>query len=451
MSFWKIAWRNMRQRALASSLTGLSMALGVMLMILVIVFHDVAVDQFSNDAQGYHLIVGGSKGGELQLVMTTVFHLGRPLYPIPYSYYKKFTEGEFASYTDVAVPYCLGDSYVAGDQQFRVVATTPELFDKIAYGADDNGDDLKYVFQAGRNFRTDHFFEAVLGSVAARKTGLKVGDKFQPTHGMSAEGDKHTEFEVVGILAPTGTSNDRAMFVNVEGFYLLEGHALSSEEGEEAHVSVDKLRKSDAASIDPDDPNYGMQPLPESQREVTSILVRCKDTYGTEAMVLDSQINKGKDRTAQAIAPGSVVTRMLETIVGPVRIFLMVLTVLIIIVAGIGILVSIYNSMNERSHDIAVMRALGASRAAVMGIVLVESILLSLLGGVLGVVLGHGLMAIGSPYIEAATGITLRFWDFKWQEAWLIPGLVAFASLVGFLPALTAYRTDVGRILGGGR
>jgi putative ABC transport system permease protein len=450
MSFWKIAWRNMRQRALASSLTGLSMALGVMLMILVIVFHDVTVDQFSNDAQGYHLIVGGSKGGEFQLVMTTVFHLGRPLYPIPYSYFKKFTEGEFAPYTDVAVPYCLGDSYVAGDQQFRVVATTPELFDRIAYGADDNGDDLKYEFLSGRNFQTDHFFEAVLGSVAARKTGLNVGDKFQPTHGMSAEGDKHTEFEVVGILAPTGTSNDRAMFVNVEGFYLLEGHALT-DEGEVVHVSVDKLRKSDPENIDPNDPNYGMQPLPESQREVTSILVRCRDEHGTEAMVLDSKINKGKDRTAQAIAPGSVVTRLLETIVGPVRIILMVLTVLIIIVAGIGILVSIYNSMNERSHDIAVMRALGASRGAVMGIVLVESILLSLLGGLLGVFLGHAVLAIASPFIEAHAGITLRFWDFKWQELLLIPGLVAFASLVGFLPALTAYRTDVGRILGGGR
>ena len=76
MSFWKIAWRNMWQRALASSLTGLSMALGVALMILVIVIHDVTVEQFENDAQGYHLIVGGSKGGDLQLVMTTVFHLG---------------------------------------------------------------------------------------------------------------------------------------------------------------------------------------------------------------------------------------------------------------------------------------------------------------------------------------------------------------------------------------
>jgi putative ABC transport system permease protein len=454
MNFWKIAWRNIKQRALASSLTGLSMALGVALMILVIVIHDVTVDQFSNDAQGYHLIVGGSKGGDLQLVMTTVFHLGKPLYPIPYSYYRKFTEGEFAPYTQVAVPYCLGDSLQADDQQFRVVATTPDLFDKIAYGANADGSEKRYHFQEGRNFQSDHFFEAVLGSVAARKTGLKVGDKFQPTHGMSAEGDKHTEFTVVGILAPTGTANDRAVFANIEGFYLLEGHALSPNEGEKTSVSVDKKLRANSENpdeVDPNDPNHGMQPLPESQREVTSILVLCKEDYGTEAMTLDSKINKGRDRTAQAIAPGAVVTRLLEGIIGPVRVVLLVLTILIIVVAGISILVSIYNSMSERSHDIAVMRALGASRSAVMGIILAESILLSLLGGLAGVLLGHAVLGIVGPLVEMRTGISLRFWDFNWKESLLIPGLVVFASLVGFLPALTAYRTDVGRILGGGR
>jgi putative ABC transport system permease protein len=507
MSFWKIAWRNMQQRALASSLTGLSMALGVALMILVIVIHEVTVRQFESDAQGYHLIVGGSKGGDLQLVMTTVFHLGKPMYPIPYSYYKKFTEGEFARYTEAAIPYCLGDSYHKNDFQFRVVATTPDLFEKISYGVDDQGNDLDYEFQSGENFNSEHFFEAVIGSVVAKKTGLKVGDKIQPTHGMSSTGEKHIEFEIVGVLAPTGTSNDRALFANIEGFYLLENHALSPEEehhfntviGSEVAKKMDFIagesyqlmsgkkiqfeiteiqeatetpqdskltaqltipkakstRHDDSHThneqVDPKDPNRGFQPLPEAQREVTSILVLCKDQYGTEAMMLDGKINKSKDRTAQAVAPASVVSRLLEGIIGPVQIVLLVLVTLIVVVAGISILVSIYNSMSERSHDIAVMRALGASRAAVMGIILVESILLSLLGGVAGVLLGHMVLGLASPYIEAHAGIVLKFWQFNWQETLLIPGLVAFASLVGFLPALTAYRTDVGHTLGGGR
>src|SRR4029079_15195479 len=131
MPFWKIAWRNMEQRGLASALTALSMALGVAVMIAVIVIYSVAVRQFEQNAQGYHLIVGG-KGGALQLVRSTVYHIGQPLYPIPYSYYEKFQPGvEFASCASVAIPQCLGDSYQAPDGSvFRVVATTPDLFDK---------------------------------------------------------------------------------------------------------------------------------------------------------------------------------------------------------------------------------------------------------------------------------------------------------------------------------
>jgi putative ABC transport system permease protein len=463
MSFWKIAWRNMQQRSLASSLTGLSMALGVALMILVIVIHDVAVDQLDTDAQGYHLIVGG-KGGELQLVLSTVFHLGRPLTPIPYSYYKKFVDGPFAQYTEAAIPYCLGDSFQAAGQQFRVIGTTPDLFTKIAYGTSADGTPKRYTFAAGHNFQTDHFFEAVLGSVVARKAGLKVGDTFQPTHGISADGDRHDQFTVVGILDSTGTANDRGLFINVEGFYLLEGHALSAdteladqETGQrEQEKSAPKEtgsaptgsdRPGQVATHAATSPATERQPLPEGQREVTSILVLCNNEFGP--MILDQQINKGSDRIAQAIAPTAVVTRLKETIVGPVRMLLLVLTVLIVVVAGLGILVSIYNSMSERSRDIGVMRALGASRVAVMSIILVESILLALLGGMAGVLLGHTILALAAPSIEAHAGITLHFWQFSWQEALLIPGLVAFASLVGFLPALTAYRTDVARSLRG--
>ena len=126
MSFWKIAWRNIEQRSLTSTLTALSMALGVAAMIAVIVIHSATVTQFSQDAQGYHLIVGG-KTGPLQLVLNTVYYIGQSVYPIPYSYYQKFQSGgEFAKFTEVAIPICLGDGYEAPNgTMFRVVATTP--------------------------------------------------------------------------------------------------------------------------------------------------------------------------------------------------------------------------------------------------------------------------------------------------------------------------------------
>jgi putative ABC transport system permease protein len=182
---------------------------------------------------------------------------------------------------------------------------------------------------------------------------------------------------------------------------------------------------------------------------VTSILVLCNSPLGPT--VLDTAVNKGEERIAQAVAPAREVTMLMDNIVGPIRLILLVLTVLIVIVAGISILVSIYNSMSERSHDIAVMRALGASRGAVMSIVLVESILLSLAGGLAGILLGHGIIALASPLVEARTGVTLGFFEFDRWELVVIPALVVLASLVGFLPAVAAYRTDVAKSLSGSR
>lgn len=446
MPFWKIAWRNMQQRGLASSLTVLSMALGVAVMVCVLVIHTVAVRQFQQDAQGYHLIVGG-KGGELQLVLSTVYHLGKPLYPIPYSYYEKFTKGEFAAYTELAIPLCLGDSYEAPNgRMFRVVGTTPDLFDKIKYGMTDAGEPKTYEFQpGGRNFKTGNYFEAVVGSVVAAQAGLKVGDEVQPTHGLTSDGHKHGGFKVVGILKPTGTANDRAVFINIEGFYLLEGHALTPED-EAASAAGAQVGRT---SREPDHDAASHTPLSKDQREVTSILVLCNSALGP--MVLDTAVNKGKDRIAQAVAPSREVTRLLENIVGPVQLILLVLTVLIVIVAAISILVSIYNSMNERSHDIAVMRALGANRQSVMTIVLLESILLAVLGGALGILLGHTLIGLAGPYVEARTGVTLGLFEFDRWELILIPALVVLAAIVGFLPAVAAYRTDVAKALAGSR
>jgi putative ABC transport system permease protein len=97
------------------------------------------------------------------------------------------------------------------------------------------------------------------------------------------------------------------------------------------------------------------------------------------------------------------------------------------------------------------MRALGASRGAVMAIVLVESILLAVGGGVIGILLGHGLIALAAPYVLERTGVSLGVFEFDWQELVLIPALVALASLVGLLPAVAAYRTDVAKALAGSR
>ena len=78
-----------------------------------------------------------------------------------------------------------------------------------------------------------------------------------------------------------------------------------------------------------------------------------------------------------------------------------------------------------------------------MALVLLESILLSLGGGLAGWVVGHGLIAGLSPWIALQTGVSIGYLQFVGYELVIIPGLIVLASLVGYLPAMSAYRTDV--------
>ena len=227
----------------------------------------------------------------------------------------------------------------------------------------------------------------------------------------------------------------------------------ANEHGEEhKHAAHDDAKDGEHAHDEHEHHHHGHidEPLPIDQREVTSILVLCKDNP-LYAMVARYGHQQGQGPHRPGRGAAREVALLLNSIVGPIRIVLLVLTILVVIVAGISILVSIYNSMNERSHDIAVMRALGASRNAVMAIILVESILISLGGGLVGILLGHGMIGLASPYVVDRTGIALSLFEFDWQELVLIPGLVLLASLVGFLPALAAYRTDVAKALAGSR
>jgi putative ABC transport system permease protein len=438
MSLWKIAWRSIQQRSLASFLTGLSMALGVSLVVAVLVMSGVVGKSFQSSAGlGYNMIVG-AKGSALQLVFNTVYYIDKPIENIPYSYYKEFLpaskrndgkDGKFANYSDLAVPLCMGDYF----RNFRVAGTTPAMFDELEFSPGE-----KYTFASGRNFKHDEFFTGVMGATAAAETGMQVGDEFRPTHGEG--GHEHRPFKLVGILNRTGTPADRAVYVNIEGFYLMEGHA----------------REVDAPAAQPNPPANAQaagQPIPlaDNLREVTSILLRTKSpTPGAPAELFAPGLSKtiNKENVAQAVLPIGVISRFFDGIIGPLTYTLFALAVLIVVVSGIGIMVSIYNSMSERRHEIAVMRALGAARGKVMLIVLVESILLALFGGLCGWVLGHVLIGVLSPWIAGATSVSVGYFKFAPQyELILIPALIGLASLVGFLPALSAYRTDVARAL----
>ncbi len=457
MNLFHIAWRNLQQRGLASLLTMLSMALGVALVVLVLGIGWVVSESFSRNSNvGYNLIVG-AKGGALQLTLNTVFYLSEPIEVLPYEEYLEFLPGQgrqeeiariggriadperkgiYSPYMagGFAIPVCLGDYF----GPFRVVGTKPEFFEKLRWG--ETGEE-EYRFADGRNFvdyDPEHdYYEAVLGWQAARQMHKGVGDTLQTTHG-DPEGAGHGQkFTIVGVLAPTGTPNDRAAFINIEGFYLMEGHARTFED--QANPDADKQ------AVDTTRPSEQPQRLPIDQRDITAVLV--KPGNGMFAVRMQESIKKSL--RAQAASPIKEIGNLFSNFVNPVKYALLTLTIVVCFVSAISILVSIYNSMNERKHDIAVMRALGARRDVILMVVLLESLLIAIGGGLLGWLAGHLIGLASSSIVEDRTGVQIGFLNTMTVYEWgLVPGLMLLATLAGIIPALVAYRTNVSQNLG---
>lgn len=411
----------------------------------------------------------------------------------------------FAGYTDYAIPILLGDYYELpkppgqedsgqAGKSFRVCGTNSDFFSKLVLNYESQE---KISFAEGRAFELDDpeagFFGCVLGATVARESKAKLGDKLVVTHGVPGESShlhENQPFTVVGIMDKTGTPHDRVVFVNMEGFFMFSDHVKPV--GDESFLAnrskTDIDRTDQPTPIAIDERELFRQPIPVEQRELTSILLATvnDDGYDLAGTALQPLLEQGDlERTlkwssfrpvrsqtsVQAVNPIGEITQLF-TLIDPAKWLLLGLTVMICMVSGLSILVGIYNSMSQRHHEIAVMRALGANRSKIMRIVLGESVLLSVASGLFGWIAAHVLNWVLTPMIESQTGVTLGFWKMapgipilsylpgnsllppyflQWivsPELLLIPGLVLLAVMVGIYPAISAYRTDVSRSLG---
>jgi len=194
----------------------------------------------------------------------------------------------------------------------------------------------------------------------------------------------------------------------------------------------------------------GMIHPTSGDRAITSIQIKLKDYRDAEEVV---------DRLRAAFPPGMYSIRTWEQKQGPLlaavdveAAILNVLLFLIITVAGFGILAIFFMIVVEKTRDIGILKALGASSRGVMSIFLSYGLSLGLVGSGAGTVAGLLFVAYINEIETLITWLTghkvfdERIYYFPtipthvnpWMVAWVSFGAIVIAVLASILPARRA-------------
>lgn len=419
----------LRDRALNTALNILLLGLGVASLVILLLFSSQLESRFDKDAQGIDMVVG-AKGSPLQLILSSVYHVDIPTGNVPLDTVD-LLRGQLG--VAEAIPLALGDSF----RSFRIVGTEPAYPALLGAGLAD-----------GRMFAAP--MEAVIGAEVARRTGAGLGQRFVGGHGLNTkegaggdEGPKHEEqpFIVVGRLKPTGTVIDRLILTRVESMWSVHGIEAPHDE---AHHEGETEAEHDAH--DHDGERAEEHAAHASPAEVTAVLVRFDSPIA--AVRLPGFVNR--QTNLQAAVPAVEVSRLLALVgvgLDAVRAF----AVLLMLTAGLSIFVALLTALKEREGDMAMLRVIGASRAAIIGQVASEGLILAAAGAALGLALGHGVIALAAANIEQLHQLGLSATHVHPGEAWIVAAALIIGLIAALIPAVRVLQSDIAETLANAR
>lgn len=435
MTDFGIVSRSLTSRLFSTVTTAVTVGVAVALLLVLLAMRDAGAKAFERGPGNMHLLLSRDNS-PLTSVLNSVFYANPPPRYLTMAEFDAIAARYPFAY---AIPNQQGDSY----RGLPVLATTPEFFTAFA---PERG--RAWTFAEGRAFAKE--FEVVVGARAAKQTGLRLGDVIYLTHGTGrsaalAEGSgiseaaaakglgghvhKEFAFTIVGILGASGGPHDRALFVNLDSSWILHAHDRRLAENPKASLTT-------LADVTDDD------------RRITAAYLQLATRPGSEVTAALQQVYyQLRSNPSVMVAQPSEEVKRLLTIVGNVDQILLAMAVVVLVSSGIAIMVALYNSMEQRRRQIAVLRVLGCSRARLFGLVVTESAMLGVIGAALGVGLGVVGGEIASSVMRERLGLVI---DPSLPPVWVLTvalGAVALASVAGIVPAVMAYRTPVAKNL----
>jgi len=408
MAILSLALKSLLNRRFTVSLILLSIALSASLLLGVERLRVESRNSFANTISGTDLVVG-ARSGAINLLLYSVFRVGDATNNISWKSYKKFSQHQMV---DWSIPISLGDSH----RGFRVMGTNLNYFRHYRYAQK-----RSLTFHKGQHF--EQVYQAVLGHEVAQKLNYRVGQKIIIAHGagktsFTLHDDK--PFEVVGILGPTGTPVDRTIHVPLEGIEAIHKDWVAGRQVAGLKVdAVEALQK----NLTP--------------KAITAFLVGLKSKIAT--FRVQREINDYRKEPLLAILPG-VALQQLWDLMSVAENALLVVSALVVAVGLIGMLTVMLSGLNERRREMAILRSVGARPGHILLLLTGESLLLSLVGVAIGLLILYGGLFLTQPYIESHYGLYLPITTPSLRE-WFMLGLIGTSGLIiGLIPGYRAYR-----------
>lgn len=386
----KIVWKNIAAKKLNSFLCILLMMFGIAIISLIMVLGKQIEEKFTKNITGIDMVVG-AKGSPLQLILSGIYQIDSPTGNVPLEDVQKLTSNPLVK---EMIPLSMGDNH----KGYRIVGTNSKYLKNF-----------NAVFAEGKTFSGD--FEAVIGSNTAANTGLKPGDTFSGSHGLESDGDvhDHKKYKVVGVLQQNNSVIDNLVITNLGSVWAIHEH------GEE-----DTLAK----------------------KEITCALIKFRSPLGL--MTLPRNINQ--NTVMQAALPAIEINRLFE-LMGVGFDTLKILAVVIMVISGISVFVTLYNSLKERKYEMALMLSMGAQRFKLFMMLLLEGIFLSLTGFLLGIIVSRIGVLILSGQLNKNYHYSLNQLSLQSEEIFLLIGALIVGIFAAGIPSLGVYRINISKTL----
>lgn len=381
-------------------LVALSVATGI-----AVISQERALRQGSAQAADDFDLLIGAPGSSTQLVLTSVYLRPQSIPLLDGDILRQAATSEGVKY---AAPIAFGDNW----QGHPIIGTIADFASR--------GGALQPT--SGRLFARRG--EAVVGAGVP----VAVGDSVSPAHGLHApEADedqaghadpahRSARYTVVGRLPARHNVWDTAILVPVEDVWqvhgLAQGHAGSGEQRIGPPWDVGSLAGVPAIAVKPD-----------------SIAA----AYRLRGQFLNAR--------SVALFPAEVLNDLYLTL-GNVRDLMSLLAITTQVLVVLAVLMALLVGFLARQRQFAVLRAMGAGRAYVFGVVWLEVSLLILMGAVLGTLLGWGGSLALSHWMQAQLGFDMPV-RLGAAEAWLVSALVLAGALIGLLPAWLTFRRSI--------